>query len=147
MIRQQFWRGNAVLILIVAAQSSGLNHEDHEVTLLGHIRQVFDARGIDRIFSQILVEALVAMEGGAPWSEWRGKTGNLLPHPLTQAELANILHDFDIAPKSIWLPPRMSNSKSRKGYYRRHFEPAWNQYCRSGDVGPADELPPVPRSA
>ena len=83
--------------------SAGLNHEDPGVTLLGDIRQVFDARGGERFFSQVLVDALVAMEGA--WSEWRGK-GNRQPRPLTQVRLADMLHDFDIAPTSIWPVPR-----------------------------------------
>jgi hypothetical protein len=128
------------------ALSGSLDHEDPGVMLLRGIRQVFDVRGVDRIFSQALVEALVAMEG-APWSEWRGKTGDRHPHPLTQIELANVLHDFDIAPKSIWPLPRTANSKSQKGYYRRQFEAAWGSYCGSDDASPADELPLVLRSA
>jgi hypothetical protein len=53
------------------ALSSGLQYEDPGVVLLDHVRHVFDACGVDRIFSQSLVVALIAMEG-APWSEWRG---------------------------------------------------------------------------
>ena len=51
------------------ALSAGLNHEDPGVTLPGDLRQVFDARGGDRIVSQSLVEALVAMEA------CRGRSG------------------------------------------------------------------------
>jgi hypothetical protein len=49
--------------------------------LLENIRQVFDARRVDRIISQILVDELVALEG-APWSEWRGRAGIGNPAPL-----------------------------------------------------------------
>jgi len=118
------------------ALSAGLNHEDPGVTLLADIRQVFEARGGDRIFSQVLVDALVAMEG-ALWSEWRGKAGNRKPRPLTQGGLADMLHDFDITPMSIWQVPRMPDSKSRKGYLRRQFEAAWAAYCHSDDERPA----------
>jgi hypothetical protein len=44
--------------------------EDIAVLLLQDIRQVFDARSVDRIFSKDLVEALRAKED-APWCEWR----------------------------------------------------------------------------
>ena len=90
-------RGRQARVAAVAL-SAGLNHEDQGVTLLGDIRQVFDARGGERFFSQVLVDALVAMEGAR--SEWRGK-GNRQPRPLTQVRLADMLHDFDIAPMSI----------------------------------------------
>jgi hypothetical protein len=114
------------------ALSAGLQHEDPGVILLQDIREVFDSRGVDRIYSQVLVEALVAMEG-RPWTEWRGIKSNLQPRALTQTALAQALHDFDIAPVSIWPMPRLPTSKSRKGYHRRQFEEAWRAYCDRED--------------
>jgi hypothetical protein len=114
------------------ALSAGLQHEDPGVILLRDIREVLDSRAVDRIFSQVLVEALVAMEG-RPWAEWRGIKGNLQPRALTQATLAQVLHDFDIAPASVWPIPRLPTSKSRKGYHRRQFEEAWRAYCDRED--------------
>src|SRR5262249_40069842 len=116
------------------ASSAGLNHEDHGVTLLVDIRQVFDARRVDRIFSQSLVEALVAMEG-APWSEWRGKAGDRPPPPPPPGRPPHppphlpppppAVHAFTAAPLRCWPAPRMQDSKSRRGFLRRQFGGAW----------------------
>jgi hypothetical protein len=65
-------------------------HEDPGVILLQDIHEVFDSRGIDRIFSQALIEALVAMEG-RPRAEWRGIKGNLQRRALTRMALAHVL--------------------------------------------------------
>jgi hypothetical protein len=54
--------------------------------------------------------------------------------------LADMLHDLDIAPMSIWPVPRMPDSKSRKGYLRRQFEAAWAAYCHSDDGRPTHDL-------
>jgi hypothetical protein len=51
-----------------------------------------------------------------------------------------MLHDFDIAPMSIWPVPRMPDSKSRNGYLRRQFEAVWAAYCHSDDERPAHDL-------
>jgi hypothetical protein len=51
-----------------------------------------------------------------------------------------MFHDFDIAPMSISPVPRMPDSKSRKGYLRRHIEAAWAAYCHSDDERPAHGL-------
>jgi hypothetical protein len=124
------------------ALSAGLQHEDPGVMLLGDIRRVFNAHSVDRIHSQVPVDALVAMEG-APWSEWRGKAGDRQPRPLTQLGLAEALRDFDISPVSIWPMPRSPESKSRKGYLRRQFEAAWRAYCHPDE----QHRPRVLRSA
>jgi hypothetical protein len=100
--------------------------EDIAIVLLMHIRDIFDARGLDRQFSKSLVEALNAIEDG-PWWEWRGVDGKGQPRRLSQDQLAAILKRFDIRPRSVW-----SGGKSGKGYYRSQFEPAWAAYLHEG---------------
>lgn len=81
--------------------SRGLPEEEPSVLLLSHIRAVYDARGIDRLFSGELVHALLAMDD-APRSEWRGIHEDRQPRRLSQGELARMLAPFDIRPRSIW---------------------------------------------
>jgi hypothetical protein len=122
------------------AMSRGLQEEDPVVTLLSHIRDVFDALRRDRIYSDELVQVLVGMDD-APWSEWRGIRDDQQPRQLTQAELARVLRRlFDIRPRSIWPPQRTPQSKSRKGYYRQQFEAAWRSYCGADTGGAARRL-------
>jgi hypothetical protein len=115
--------------------------EDIAVLLLQDIRQVFDARSVDRLFSKDLVEALRAKED-APWCEWRGPLGSQQPRPLSQNQLAAVLRLFNIRPRSIW-PPR--GTRSFKGYHRHQFEAAWAAYCggetdRPAERGPINQL-------
>jgi Protein of unknown function (DUF3631) len=106
----------------------GYSDEDITVTLLRHIRDVFDARSVGRIHSDVLVEALLDLED-SPWAEWRGVKDNEQPRKLTPTTLAAVLRAFQIRSRSIWLGGRTAGSTSRKGYYRRDFEPVWRKYC------------------
>ena len=104
--------------LIMAAKD-----EDILVTLLRHIREIFEAHRVDRIASAALVGALLDLED-APWAEWRGVKDDQQPRKLTQATLASLLKAFHIRPRSIWPTGRTADSKSHKGYYRADFEAA-----------------------
>jgi hypothetical protein len=115
--------------------SRGLQEEDLSVTLLADIRGIFSARGADRILSNDLVQALLAMDD-TPWSEWRGIRDDQQPRNLSQGELARMLRPFDIRPRSLWIAGHragMSSRKGGKGYYRRQFEAAWRSYCGPDD--------------
>src|SRR5262249_28076177 len=81
--------------------SAGRPDEDPGVVLLHDIRTVFYARGVDRISSAALVEALCALDDGL-WSEWRGPHDDRPPRRLTQAELAVALRPFGIRPRTVW---------------------------------------------
>jgi hypothetical protein len=107
--------------------------EDILVTLLRHIRAIFEARSVDRIASAVLVEALLDLED-APWTEWRGAKDDQQPRKLTQTTLASLLKAFHIRPRSIWPAKRTADSKSRRGYYRTDFEAAWRSYCARDDT-------------
>jgi len=82
--------------------------------LLSDVRAVFDASGVERIFTADLITALQADEEG-PWVSERS--------PLTPRRLADLLHPFEIASKQVRIGPT-----SLKGYGREAFVDAWERY-------------------
>jgi hypothetical protein len=121
--------------------------EDAVVALLYDCRDVFDARGVDRIGSRALVDALNAIED-AGWSEWQGLKGDRQPRPLTPGELARLLRPLGIKPHSVWpLGSRESRGAGGKGYYRADFELAWRAYCEGDTAAQTAPLRHIGRSA
>ena len=104
--------------------------EDVAVTLLHHIREVFDASLVDRIASKLLIERL--LEHDEMWSEYRGVHWTEQPRKLTQGTLALLLQPFQIRPRKFWPPNRTSTTRSHRGYFRSAFEAAWRSYCDAG---------------
>lgn len=51
-----------------------------------------------------------------------------MPHKLKAGELAGMLREFGVKPRTIWPPSRTAKSISAKGYLRSQFEHAWNVY-------------------
>jgi uncharacterized protein DUF3631 len=125
------WGERARLAALIMAR--GYRDEDIVVTLLRHIREIFEGHRVDRIASAALVEALLDLEG-APCAEWRGAKDDQQPRKLTQATLASLLKAFHIRPRSIWPARRAADSKSRRGYLRTDFELAWRAYCPTDDT-------------
>jgi putative DNA primase/helicase len=74
--------------------AAGEDKQSVRVLLLGAIRAIFAERGVDRLASAELVEALVGIEGH-PWAEW--KAGK----PISTNGLARMLAPFGIAPATI----------------------------------------------
>jgi Protein of unknown function (DUF3631) len=109
---------------------------DAGILLLGDIRKVFDTQGVDRLPSGVLLAALHALES-ADWQEFYGVRGALHPHKLRAGELASMLRDFGIRPRTIWPLNRTAESRSAKGYRREQFETAWRRYC--ADDGTASQ--------
>jgi hypothetical protein len=106
--------------------SKGLPDEDVKVFLLEDIRTVFDTLKVDRISSAELLGHLNKGE----WSVWEGLDGDKPPHELTPHELAKMLRDFKIYPKTVWaLGSRGARGSSSSGYYRKEFEGPWAAYC------------------
>jgi len=92
------------------------------VRLLSDIHAIFVGRGLDRISSGDLVEALVGIETSS-WSEWsRGK-------PISKAKLAHLLSTFGITPSDIRFP----DGKVLKGYRKEDFVDAWSRYLAFGE--------------
>jgi putative DNA primase/helicase len=88
--------------------------------LLADIKAVFDERTgdwADRIFSEMLIEALAGMEGH-PWAEY-GKARK----PITKNQLAGVLGSFHVTPATVQI-----GTKTLKGYYRHQFNDAWERY-------------------
>jgi len=104
--------------------------EDLGVLLLWHIRQIFDAREVDRIGSKDLVRELIALDSAdGMWGEHRGVTGSERPRRLTPNALSRLLRPFGIKPRVLWPLERTPASKSARGYLRADFEPIWASYC------------------
>jgi Protein of unknown function (DUF3631) len=101
---------------------------DVKILLLVDIRKVFHAKAVDRLPSTTLLTALHEMDD-ADWKEFRGIRGDQQPHKLKDSELASMLRDFKIRPRTIWPLNRTADSKSTKGYRRAAFEPVWVAYC------------------
>ena len=91
------------------------------------------ARGVDRIGSKELVEAMLELEDAA-WAEWRGVNDDRSPHKLTQSELACLLQPFGIRSKTIRPLARKPGDRSCRGYTRDQFEAAWAAYCPTADT-------------
>ena len=83
------------------ALSANRPDEDPAVVLLADIRTVFLTKGVDRIASADLVEALLGLDDGM-WADWRGPNDDRPPRKLNPSELARMLRWFGIRPKPIW---------------------------------------------
>jgi putative DNA primase/helicase len=93
--------------------------------VLGDIRDIFVARGVDRLPSAALADALGGMEN-RPWSEWRnGK-------PITAAALARLLAPFRITPGT-----KRHGSATFKGYLLADFADAFESYLPNETVTPS----------
>jgi hypothetical protein len=110
-----------------AVALSARRAQDIKVMFLMDTREVFEQRGIDRIWRCDLDKALLDLEDGE-WEEFRGVKGDAAPHKLRESEITVILREFGIRSRSVWPPHRDANTKSRKGYYREQFEPVWASY-------------------
>jgi len=97
------------------------------IVLLHHIRQIFEARGVDRLASKLLLVDLLTLD--ETWSEWRGVRGDEHPRKLTQGAIATLLRPFGIRPRNIWPLRRTPTDTSVRGYMRSWFEQAWRAYC------------------
>jgi Protein of unknown function (DUF3631) len=103
--------------------------EDPGVIALTDIRSIFLARAIDRITSETLVAALVALEDGF-WADWRGPNDDRPPRKFNQSDLARLLRPFIIRPRTI----RLTNDRTARGYLRAQFENVWAAYCPLADT-------------
>jgi Protein of unknown function (DUF3631) len=101
---------------------------DVKIILLGDIRKVFDASGLDCLPTKTLLAALHALDD-ADWNEFRGVCGDQSSHKLRDTELAAMLREFKIRPRTIWPLNRTPKAKSAKGYRRSQFEETWRKYC------------------
>lgn len=98
--------------------------------LLADIKAVFEAKGGTKIFSAVLLEALV-LDEEAPWAAWnRGK-------PISPRQLSARLGDFGIKSKDVRI-----GTTAKKGYDRADFEDAFGRYLAKPAATSATTLQP-----
>lgn len=103
---------------IAAAQVEGaVDTSGVKITLLRDVKRIFEADGVDRIFSKALCARLGELEE-SPWSTW-SKGKEIVPRQLTA-----LLSDFEIYTRTVHLSETLHN----KGYVKTDFEDAWATY-------------------
>ena len=111
------WPARARVIAETMSDKAKGDDQSLRIMLLEDIRSVFATRGVYKLPSAELVEALLAMKD-RPWPEL-GRAAK----PITQNKLAGLLKDFDIRPCNVWV-----GAKPLKGYSREQFEDAFARY-------------------
>jgi hypothetical protein len=106
--------------------SEALAGDDAGIVLLDDIRDMFEERGVDRMASAEIVEALGKRED-RPWSESKGG------RPITPRQLARLLKPFAVSPTTIWVAGR-----AIKGYLLTSFADAFGRYIPPQAVSPLD---------
>lgn len=86
------------------------------VLLLGDLRDLFAARGVEKIPSEEVVRHLVALED-RPWAEWRRG------QPMNARSVATLLKPYAIRPVVIRTP-----AGTPRGYRREDLADAWERY-------------------
>ena len=84
--------------------------------ILGDIKEIFKTRGVDKIFSQDIVNDLINLDD-RPWVEWR--RGN----PITKNSVARLLKPYKIKTKTIRF-----GAETGKGYTLKSFEDVFSRY-------------------
>lgn len=96
------------------------------VELLADIKDIFDYRGVDRIPTAWLIEALCE-DSDRPWATWnKGK-------PISPHQLSRRLKEFSISPNTI----KLSDGKTQKGYHQHQFNDAFRRYTPFQSVTPS----------
>jgi putative DNA primase/helicase len=92
------------------------------VMLLIDLNVLFTERGVDRLASAEIVDALSTMED-RPWPEWRRG------QPITARQLARLLKPFEIRPKKI----RFDADTTAQGYELEDMVDAFSRYIPRPD--------------
>ena len=111
------WPARARVIAETMTDKAKGDDQSLRTMLLEDIRSVFATKGVDKLSSAELVEALLAMKD-RPWPEL-GRAAK----PITQNKLAGLLKDFGIRPCNVWV-----GAKPLKGYGHGQFEDAFARY-------------------
>jgi len=93
------------------------------IELFWDLRRIFDPPGIDRLWTDELLDALHRLEG-ASYDEFLGVDGNRPPHKLTKAEFYAMLRTKRIRSMGVWKGIGKQRQYA-KGFYERQFEPVW----------------------
>jgi hypothetical protein len=98
------------------------------VLMLGDVYDLFEARGVDALHSQDIIDHLNDIEDRR-WAEWNKGRG------VTKNTLATILKSFDVHPRQVW-----AGDRNLKGYTREHIHLAYIPYLPDRTIEPlADE--------
>lgn len=125
--------GERVRAAAVKLAEEEVDDENAAIMALADVATIFELKKKDRLSSQDLVSALVAIED-RPWAEWRRG------QPLTKNSLARLLRPFGIHPKQIRFQPKPH--PTIKGYEAAPIREAKARYVDSdvkldlGDIDP-----------
>jgi hypothetical protein len=113
------------------------------VRVFGDSRQIFERRGIDRIWTDPeFLPALHELEN-AGWDEFWGLDGDLDPHKLTRSELYRMLRTKGVRSRTVW--KRIGGERvSDKGFLREQFDPVWRQLF-PGTAAQSSKIIALPR--
>jgi hypothetical protein len=126
------WPGRARAAAMAGRQLSEDEASRLEL-LLGDIRDTFTEKKDQWISSAALIEALCEITP-RPWAEY-GRSGK----PLTQNKLARLLKPLGIAPERL----EVGDERAR-GYFRSHFDKAFERYLAPAEAQEGDsKCPPV----
>jgi hypothetical protein len=79
-----------------------------------------------QLTSETITQNLRAMDG--MWDGWAGEDGRGTPHGITAGELARLLRDWRVRPRTLWSQGPKDRRVSAKGYLRADFEELWHDY-------------------
>jgi len=93
------------------------------IELFWDLRRIFEPPGIDRFWTDELLQTLHQLEGSS-WDEFLGIDGNKPPHKLTKAEFYAMVHTKRVRSMGVWKGIGKQRQYA-KGFYKRQFEPVW----------------------
>jgi hypothetical protein len=131
------WPERTRVIAVALTASDEGDGDSARALLLSDLRNLFEERGADRLFSADICDVLGLMED-RPWSEWRkGK-------PITTTQFARQLRPFGITPKTI----RIGDDRA-KGYLLSELSDPFSRYLPPSTRDTVTSLssqgnPPIP---
>jgi hypothetical protein len=102
--------------------------EDVRIRLLTDIKRIFDETGQQALFTQTLLEKLVAIGDDAPWPEWFEALLKAERFQSAASKLAYQLRRYKIKPVTVWRKDEYGDNVSAKGYQREQFKDTWKRY-------------------
>jgi len=110
------WPEKARHTALLLSAPGGIQDSSARIELLADLREIFQTRNVDRLFSETLLEDLHSREDRR-WGEWkRGK-------PLSTHALARLLRPFGVTPQKLRIGDRV-----RQGYHLKTLEDAFIRY-------------------
>jgi hypothetical protein len=127
------WSERARGALVELCTGEGMSDDSLSVRLLRDVRTIFEARGVDRLHSADLCDALAEMEE-APWGDYKGK-------PIKPRALAWLLELFEVRSSQVKI-----DGRNRHGYTRDAFSDAWSRYvvAPTPSISSSEKLPTLP---